>query len=468
LSFRKRLTAALVGFGAVFLLCPTLVFYLQVESTLFDNHDDALRSVARAELASAFDEPSEEPHVHDSPPLSLPSGLQEVSWIINSQGQVVAKSGNISQSEIDRVMKSVTSRGSHDGEVLLTCDVNNASYRLLVTHLQHLDQRYTEVLGLSREPLLARLSSLRGEMTIIFLISLVLLFFTAFYLSRRLTAPLSLLTQQLKEMTFGSKPQLLSETEPLDPELRILYESTNGLLKRVDRLLESQKLFVSDASHEIRAPLTNLRVALEVCLRKEREAPEYREVLEVCKEEVVRLGKLAERLLTLSRLDSDQLHLDIRPVNLDELISEATALIQTRLSQLGLTLESNLQQPHPIHCDPSAIRQVVDNLLDNALRYAPRGSSIKVELLDETDWVKFTITNAGHQLSEEQASKVFERFYRGDASRQRSTGGAGLGLSIASGFVEAHGGTFGLVIDEPDPDTVRFWFRLPKRVKSLD
>jgi two-component system, OmpR family, sensor kinase len=457
--FRQRLTIALVAFGAVFLLGPTLIFYFQVESTMFHNLDDALRSVARAEVASAFDEPGKAPHVHDSSPRSLQSGLKEVSWILNPEGQVIAKSSNLELSEIDMVMKRFRAVQGEDEDVLLTCQVKNASYRLLLTELEHTGLRYTEVLGLSREPLLVRLSSLRQQMGLIFIISILILLLASYYLSQRLTAPLSHLTQQLREVTFGPRSAPLPASGPLDREHQILYQSINSLIKRVNRLLESQKLFVSDASHEIRAPLTNLRVALEVCLRKERKAPEYREVLEVCEGEVVRLGELAERLLTLSRLDSDQLQLDFRDVDLAALIREATDMVQVRLTQLQLSLQTSFANTPRVECDPNAIRQVLDNLIDNALRYAPKQSVIKLELQDERESVRFVISNKGHQLTEEQATKVFERFYRGDASRQRGTGGAGLGLSIASGFIEAHGGTFGVEIENLN---IKFWFRLPK------
>ena len=461
MSFRGRLTYAFFFFGAIFLIFTILVFYHQVKASMSQTLDDALRSVARAELASAFDSPDEEPHIHESSSpllLSLDSGLHELAWILNPQGKVVAKTGDLKEQEILALRDQLPNPSSEGSFV--TVSMQGSSYRLLVAKLNHRGGDYLEVFGLSREPLLERLNSLKKQAGSMFLGALLLLLLAARRLSVRLTEPLTSLATELEGLDPAAQKALSLRTMPSDRELKVLYNSVNSVLKRLDYVLEAQKHFVSDTSHEIRAPLTNLRLALEVCLRKERSAQDYREVLEVCEQEVSRLVHLAERLLTLSRLDSDQLAFSIQDSDLVRLVNDAVELVGERLEQRKLAIRLTSPSEVVLQCDPGAVRQIVDNLLENSLRYAPEGSTVAICLESHQEEVVFSIENGGSQLSAEQVERVFERFFRGDESRQRETGGAGLGLSIVKGLVGAHKGKVG--VERLDGDRIRFWFSLPR------
>ena len=179
----------------------------------------------------------------------------------------------------------------------------------------------------------------------------------------------------------------------------------------------------------------------------------------VCEQEVSRLGFLAERLLTLSRLDSHQLDLSLQNVDLVKLVADAIELVSESMEQRALVIELNGPREIFVQCDPGAVRQIVDNLLDNAICYAPEGSAVHISLEVEEKLARFSIENGGSRMTPEQCSRVFERFFRGDASRQRETGGAGLGLSIVKGLVMAHKGQVG--VDRLKDDRIRFWFVLP-------
>lgn len=459
MSFRRRLTYALFFFGAIFLIVPILVFYHQVKATLSQNLDDALRSVARAEIASAFDDPDEGPHIHEpSSPFILPnSGFPQVSWILNQRDEVMAKSSELEEKEILEVAEQLPELVSE--ATFTTVELKGTSYRVFLTSLSHRGETYTEVVGLSREPLLESLSSLKKQGGLMFLAALGVLILAAKSLSVRLTTPLTNLAEELEGLDPALETSLSLENKPKDKELQVLYNSVNSVLERLQYALEAQKHFVSDTSHEIRAPLTNLRLALEVSLRKNRSPEEYREVLAVCEQEVSRLGFMAERLLTLSRLDSQQLDLSMQNADLVRLVTDAVELVSESLDQRGIVLEVKGPQEICLQCDPGAVRQIVDNLLDNAICYAPQGSTVQIRLDLEEKLVRFSIENGGSQLSPEQCSRVFERFFRGDLSRQRETGGAGLGLSIVKGLVTAHKGQLG--VDRLKGDRIRFWFVLP-------
>ena len=168
-----------------------------------------------------------------------------------------------------------------------------------------------------------------------------------------------------------------------------------------------------------------MKVALEVSLRKQREAEDYREVLEVCHNEVLRLGSLAERLLTLSRLDSEQYGLRMVPSEISEIVNSALEPIRSRAKECALELSVRLQEAE-VNCDPEAIRQVVDNLIDNALRHAPSGGTVEIELTLTQGEVEFAVVNDQGHLNLDSEARLFDRFYRSDSSRDRKTGGAGL------------------------------------------
>jgi signal transduction histidine kinase len=202
-----------------------------------------------------------------------------------------------------------------------------------------------------------------------------------------------------------------------------------------------------------------MKVALEVSLRKQRPAEDYREVLEVCHNEVLRLGTLAERLLTLSRLDSEQYGLRMVPAEMSQIVNSALEAIRSRARECGLELSVGLQEAEVV-CDLEAIRQVVDNLIDNALRHAPSGGTIEIELTLSKDEAEFAVVNDRGNLNLDSEERLFDRFYRSDSSRDRKTGGAGLGLAIVAAFVKAHGGRCGA--RAVPADRVAFWFTLPR------
>lgn len=422
--------------------------------------DDALRSVARAGLASAFDSSKNEPHVHESSTpllLALDSGLQELSWVQNQKGEILDKSSRLENSDIEKVNLGIPDPGSE--WVLKNVDLKGQPYRLLVANLSHQGEIYREVFALSRVPLLRRLDSLKRQAGSMFLIAFIVLVVAAPRLSFRLTVPLIKLADGLEKLDPETDNSLSLADESTDREFQVLYKSVNSVLNKLEETLVGQKRFVSDTSHEIRAPLTNLRLAIEVCLRKQRSAEDYREVLEVCQQEVARLGNLAERLLTLSRLDSEQLPFTIQRIDLVRLTEQALELVQERLGQKKLQIDFQSPDVILVQADPDALRQVVDNLLENSIRYAPSGSTISIELQKKTSELSFSIENLGCQLTENQCSKIFQRFYRGDESRHRETGGSGLGLSIVEGLVNIHRGHVGAELLEKDK--FRLWFTLP-------
>lgn len=225
-----------------------------------------------------------------------------------------------------------------------------------------------------------------------------------------------------------------------EDELSRLARAFNELLDRLESAHGTQQRFLADASHELRTPLTVLRGEIEVALRRDRPAADYREVLESSREEIERLSRLTENLLALARSDAGETLTASEPVELGTLCEKVRASLNARAEAAGVTLEIQAAEPLWVTGDPLALERICWNLADNALRYSPAGESVKLRLERAEAWASLQVEDAGLGISAEHLPHLFERFYRVDKARARQEGGAGLGLAIVKALVTAHGG----------------------------
>jgi two-component system, OmpR family, sensor kinase len=232
-------------------------------------------------------------------------------------------------------------------------------------------------------------------------------------------------------------------------------------LKASDRRLRQ---FVGDASHELRTPLTAISAYAELFERGAAENPEdLTRVMTGIRAETARMDRLVADLLTLARLDEGQ-PIERISVELVTLCAEAAQTARTVAAGWPIALAAT--EPVEVEGDPHRLRQVLDNLLANVRAHTPEGTDAQVTVSSEAGEAVVVVADSGPGLPEDQAARVFERFFRSDPSRTRSRGGAGLGLSIVAAIVEAHGGTVSaksapgqgmtvtirLPLAEPEPD----------------
>ena len=204
---------------------------------------------------------------------------------------------------------------------------------------------------------------------------------------------------------------------------------------------QRQQAFVADASHELRTPLAILRADAEVLLRKpEKRVEENRDLVEDILQEADHLNALIGGLLTLARLDAGQLPLQTALFDARELLDEVCAQSERLLDGRGIAVVVQGPRALPLDADRARVLQVLRILVDNAQRYTPSGGTITLAGKALAGRVLLSVTDTGAGIAPEHLSRVFERFYRADAARTRTEGGAGLGLAIARGIVEAHGG----------------------------
>jgi len=263
---------------------------------------------------------------------------------------------------------------------------------------------------------------------------------------RRTLQPLNRTVAALERTNAGTLNERLP-TGQGQREIDRLAESFNGMLERLARSFEAERdakermrRFVADASHELRTPLTSIHGFLEVLLRGAAEQPEQLDkALRSMLGESRRIAKLVEDLLLLAKMDRTP-QLRRSTVRLDRLLEEMEP--QLRLLAGNRVVSFDVADGVSASVDADRIKQVVLNLFHNAVQHTdPDGGSIRVELAAAEGTVDIVVRDNGVGIAEEHLPRIFERFYRVDASRARKHGGAGLGLSIAHAIVAAHGGT---------------------------
>lgn len=259
----------------------------------------------------------------------------------------------------------------------------------------------------------------------------------AFLLSRRILGPIEALTEAARQMGQGDLSRRV-EVRSGD-EIGELSQAFNGMADSLARVEQLRRNMVSDIAHELRAPLTNIRCQLEA-LQDGLAAPGP-EIVNSIHEEAMLLNRLIEDLQELALAEAGQLRLRREPVNLPAVINQVINAIQPQAAskQLALKVDASLDLPF-IEADSERIGQVLRNLLTNAIAHTPPGGQIEVRAQAFDSDIEITVADTGPGIAPEHLPFIFERFYRADGSRTRSTGGAGLGLAIVKQLVEAQGG----------------------------
>jgi signal transduction histidine kinase len=295
-------------------------------------------------------------------------------------------------------------------------------------------------------PTIRTRQQVRAAASFIALVSLLLLGATAWLALwgiRRGLFPLQALAQQAAGVSAQSwQLQPPKEAEEIE-ELRPLTEAMTQMLSRLERSFVQQREFLGNAAHELKTPVAVLKSTLQSLLQRPRTSDEYRDGLQACMQDLDRLEQLLQWMLRLARAeqwahDPQRRELDVIDINstCEEAVERIRSLAQSRNTAIELATDG----PVPFRADPEDLQLVWTNLLENAVRYSPEGSSVEVAVTHDDRTAKIIFQDHGTGISVTDLPHIFERFYRGDQSRNRATGGSGLGLAIARALVEAYGG----------------------------
>jgi heavy metal sensor kinase len=246
--------------------------------------------------------------------------------------------------------------------------------------------------------------------------------------------------------------------EEFNDEYGRLVHTLNRMIKRIKKSIDYMNQFSIAASHELKTPLTILRGEVEVALRHPKTPEQYREILQSNNEEILRLINIVDRLFLVSRFDNKLIKANLKRVDLKDLLERIVDnlgyLSSDKNNRLIMEADTDIQ----VEADPDLIRQVMTNLIENAIKYGYENEPIYINARKSGNNVKVSVINKGEGICEEDRVKIFDRFYRIESSRSRKTGGTGLGLSIVKSIIALHEGDID-VISIPGQET-EFYFTL--------
>ena len=280
------------------------------------------------------------------------------------------------------------------------------------------------------------------------------------WLATRAIRPIEEISATAERIAAGDLSQRMNVSDT-ESELGRLAGVLNSTFARLETAFEQQARFTSDASHELRTPLAVLLSQVQTALSRDRSAAEYKEALEACQRAAQRMRVLAESLLELARLDAEPQRERREPFDLSRLTQESAELVQPLTVACGINVHCSNMSAVECEGDPERIARVITNLLTNAVQYNREGGEVRVSTSTSGSWAVLEVKDTGVGIAADQLPRIFERFYRADASRSGSDGHAGLGLAICQAIVRNHGGSIE-VSSQPGVGSV-FTVKLPRK-----
>ena len=454
-SVRVRLTLWHVAVLALLLGTLSAGLYALLRQNFFDRADGILKSVCSATVSILGKELSE-------------SGLDELAArdavktlnftdhtlaIFDAHGDLLAEKP---AGASDRIAPP---RGDllPDGDVYLaTVRATGGEGELrrvaaLRVTLQPVGRTYIIVTSRSLTPLLGELDTDRLILSIAVPLGLLLAGLGGWFLARKSLSPVLAMSEQAHRIGAENLDQRLPVINARD-ELGRLAGTFNDLLSRLSAAFGVQRQFMADASHELRTPVSVIRTATSVTLEKERRnEEEYRGALAIIDAQSRRLTRIVDDMFKLARADAGRLALNQHVFYLDELLSEMGRAAAVLGASKGIEVHLPPLPESPCYGDEDLLRQMISNLLDNAVKYTPRGGSVTLDLQQSDGSYCVSVSDTGVGIPLDAQPHVFERFFRVDKADLRTEGnggstgaGAGLGLAIARSIAEAHGGSLNL------------------------
>jgi heavy metal sensor kinase len=300
-------------------------------------------------------------------------------------------------------------------------------------------QKYLVEVGGSTKPIKSVLRRFLVSFLIGLVVVLALAIWGGFWVIKWALAPVKIITATAQQITSHHLDKRLPVVETGD-EIASLSKTLNQMICRLDESFQSINRFTADASHELRTPLTIIRGELETWLLDKSLSNNVRETIYSLVEETENLSKIVECLLSLSRLDAGSAQMERVRLNLADLVSTTTDQMAPLADEKHVTLTSRAHGLVEVEGDRVRLKQVVVNLLDNAIKYTPEGGRVTVGVNVSDRRAQLEISDTGPGISDRDLPHVFERFFRADRIRLGTIEGAGLGLSIVQSICTAHGG----------------------------
>jgi heavy metal sensor kinase len=443
LPIRARLTIWYCAVLALTLVLTGTLVVLEVQADLRNGTDRAL-SLAASEIKMGYHAPESdsESDFREVADASL-GGLPQAGFaaqLVTSSGKILVQTGVPPTARARPLVDHLTIAQALAGRPVFTAaSLGGARYRVLVVPFRNGADPQALVVATSLARSEHAIRNLLVALLVAGAVGLVLAAGSGWWLARRALQPVARMTEEAGLIGAGRGPTERIQVPKAADELARLAETLNGMLARLEQAVTQQRRFVADVSHELRTPLTVMRSEIDVSLASDALSGDARSVLESTREEAQRMTGIVENLLTLARIDEEELHLIRRPCDLRELAEATARELGPIAGQRGVTIRLTGNRG-PVEADPERLEQVIRNLLDNAIRYSPRGGTVSITVANHHGQVELAVRDEGPGIEPPELEHVFERFYRGNPSRPPAGEGSGLGLAICREIAEAHGG----------------------------
>ncbi len=459
MPIRAKLTMLTVAVLAVILLAICTFLLVRLRADLIHGVDQSLDTrAAQIALGLGRDCEGEFQDVSDSSLAGLPQG--------ESGAQLLGADGSVLESSGDAVADHALVGGSSLVEAVAgehvrrTIEVGPDAepFRILAVALPAGGCPGVVVVGTSLDEVGRSVHRLLMLMLIGGPVALAAAAAGGWWLAGRSLAPVARLTREAAEIDANRLDERVQVPSPPD-ELRLLAVTLNRMLDRVQAGVQEKRRFVADASHELRTPLAVMQAELDVHLLEPGVEAGTRETLESTREEVRRMSATVENLLELARIDEGRIVLDVADVDLRELVRLEAERVVALADTKGLTIRA-AGEPAPTRGDEERLSRAIGNLLGNAIKYAPAGSTIEISTRIDPEDAIVSVRDLGPGIPASLLATIFDRFVRADVARASEAEGSGLGLAIVREIVEAHGGR--IWVESVEGAGATFTFTIPR------
>jgi heavy metal sensor kinase len=373
----------------------------------------------------------------DARAILAPSGA--AAQLLDTDGQVLQRSGAIAEgaplAPADIAREALT-----DSPLTFTTTRGEAQqqYLIRVTMIQGPDGPLLLALAESLRPVEEALDRVVLLLLIAVPAAVVVTALAAYWLARKAMRPVERMTQDAKEIGIDRLDERVAVPATAD-ETRDLAVTLNAMLQRIEVGVAEKHQLIADASHELRTPLAVMRTELDVSLRNDKLSGSAREVLCSAREEVGRMTRIVDNLLTLAQADEGRLELLTVPTCVRTVAEEAVASLSAMADTKSVRMVVQGPSSEAL-ADPQRLRLAVTNMLENAIDFSPPGGEVRVRCWQSGGEVGVTVSDEGPGVSAEDRGRVFDRFFHVDSPHGRTIGGSGLGLAICRELAHAHGG----------------------------
>lgn len=360
--------------------------------------------------------------------------------IFDDRGTNIISSRNIPAIALipQKTLRSVLEGKTYFDTTLISVDQKRISFRSLTVPVYEKGRvAYIVQVASSMAGIDSTLVRLKLMLFVLLPTTVILTGFIGAFLARTTLRPVDKLISATRHITAENIKSRLPLPESKD-EIRRLAETFNEILQRLDHAFTSQRQFFEDFAHELKTPLAVLRGEIEVALKKSRAPQDYEQILTSNLEEVNTISAIVEDLLLLARFDSKVIEMTFEAVNFDTILKEAVDDVKVLADEKNISLSSTAGMNVTVKADRKYLRRLFLILLDNAIKYSERDSTIVISMALHDNRVSALVKDTGTGISSDDIPHLFNRFYRTDKSR--SSRGFGLGLSIAKSIAEAHDG----------------------------